>query len=294
MGEIDVSEMNRNVIVTGASGFIGGALVRFLAGRGYKVTGFLRNPPDAAPDNVEYERFVLPDEIPEDAVAAADCVVHCAFVRHGREMPDSDRINISGTQKLLELSRRHDVKFVFLSSIAAAADAESHYGRHKHEMEGIFDLERDLILKPGLVIGDGGLVRQMAGVLGGRIVPLLDSGRQPVQTVAIDDLLAIITRGIESDIAGSYCIADRPTTMKTLYLAICEKISASPTFVPVPIALLLPAFRLGEMLHLPMPFSTENLLGLKGMREVDIGNDIEPFGVKLKDYQTALDAVHYG
>jgi nucleoside-diphosphate-sugar epimerase len=285
-----VTSKQQTIIVTGANGFIGSALVAHLAEQGNRIIGFVRNPPTDTSE-VRYVRYSLGDEVPEAAFEEAHAIVHCAFVRHGRIAADSDQINLGGTRDLLNLSRRHNTKFVFLSSIAAAPDAMSHYGRHKHAIEGMFDLTCDLVLQPGLVIGNGGLAKQMATVLRSRVIPLLDSGRQSVQPVTVADLVRVISQGINAGISGRFRIADSPTTMKSVYDAICERIDTKPFFIPVPIALMLPMFRIGEALRLPMPFSTENLLGLKGMKMVETGDDLQPFGITLEDYRIALAAL---
>src|SRR6185436_18345529 len=140
--------------------------------------------------NVTFKKWSLPDGIRGEDFIGGDVMVHCAMVPYSRSQPDADATNIRGTEKLLALARTLGYsKFVFLSSLSAHDSAESHYGRHKRQLEGIFDPARDLVIRPGLTLGNGGLARSIFDTIKGhRIVPLVGGGRQPVYTIGIADL----------------------------------------------------------------------------------------------------------
>lgn len=150
----------RAVVITGANGFIGSALVRHFSGRGWRVLALCRAARDQRPvSDVTFREFSLPDGIRDEDFEGGEVLIHCAYVQHSRRCPDSDAVNTRGTERLLALSRTHGyAKFVFLSSLSAHDGAESHYGRHKRELEKIFDPRRDLIVRPGLTLGNGGLL----------------------------------------------------------------------------------------------------------------------------------------
>src|SRR5690242_16604293 len=69
------------ILLTGASGYLGGAAARAIAKKGHHVTALLRDPKRAPPDVKLYAvAGDLADRaLVEKLVADADAVVHCAI-----------------------------------------------------------------------------------------------------------------------------------------------------------------------------------------------------------------------
>ena len=235
-----MSAAMRAVAVTGASGFIGGALCRALAGRGWEVRALVRVPERfAAPAGVRAVRCDLPDTIDEAALAGAAAVVHCAYATRETDLDRARRANEDGTRALLERSRHAGVpRMVFVSTVAAAADAPSYYARSKHALEQLFDPARDAIVRPGLVVGAGGhgLFQQLLDNMRRlRVVPLFGGGRQPLQTVHVDDLCEGITRVLERDLTGAFNIAEpEPPTLGDFLRTMAARLGIRCAFVSLP------------------------------------------------------------
>jgi nucleoside-diphosphate-sugar epimerase len=115
-------------LVTGAAGFIGSRVVRYLAAEGIEVLGIddlsLGQPEPAAMKGV---RFLRADICDESAMRAAmrdfapGVMVHLAAIHHiptcEQRSPDAMRVNVVGTQVLLDAARELGVpKLVFASS----------------------------------------------------------------------------------------------------------------------------------------------------------------------------------
>lgn len=118
--------MNRIALVTGASGAIGGKLVRRLCERGYEVRALVRENSslDGLPESVPVIRCDLTDQCRlSEAVAGVDYVFHLAAKLHinnpAPELRDEYfRVNVEGTRCLAEVARAACVKrFVFFSTI---------------------------------------------------------------------------------------------------------------------------------------------------------------------------------
>lgn len=113
------------ILVTGASGFIGSALVRALAADGWSVRAASRNP--ARTDDPAVEHAPLPDLAgPVDwtpLVAGVDAIVHLAGIAHaGGPLADGlyDRVNHRATADLSAAAAQASVdRLVFVSSIRA-------------------------------------------------------------------------------------------------------------------------------------------------------------------------------
>jgi UDP-glucose 4-epimerase len=115
-----------HLLVTGASGFLGRAVVTAFAQRGYAVRAAVRRPPDPAfasgiqavqhPDlSQSFDWTPLLDGV--------DHVVHLAGIAHtGQKLPSElyDRVNRRATAELAGAAAKSGVKhFVFVSSIRA-------------------------------------------------------------------------------------------------------------------------------------------------------------------------------
>jgi dihydroflavonol-4-reductase len=115
------------LMVTGASGYLGGALVELAVGQGRDVRAVVRDRERAAamlPAGVDIAVADLDDA---DALAAA--VRGCSAVLHvagalGGTLEETRRVNVEGTRRLLAAAVAAGVpRFVFTSSSAAVIDA---------------------------------------------------------------------------------------------------------------------------------------------------------------------------
>ncbi len=120
-----------DVLVTGATGFIGRHLCRALVERGYTVRGTLRSPapPADAPAGVEWVNVgeIGPDTDWSAALSGIRYVAHLAGLAHRLDQPEKTepgeylRVNAAGTRQLAEaLAASPDAqRLVFVSSVAA-------------------------------------------------------------------------------------------------------------------------------------------------------------------------------
>lgn len=129
--------MPESVAVTGATGFIGGALVRALIKEGWKVRALTRRP---RPDD-ESTHWIEGDldnpEALQHLVKDVSAVVHCAGQVRGRSLKDFLHTNVEGTRNLVRASIQRDSppRFLFISSLAARQPELSWYATSKHIAE---------------------------------------------------------------------------------------------------------------------------------------------------------------
>lgn len=282
------------VAVTGASGFLGGSLCRTLGTKGFEVRALVRDPARfAGAPGVRAARCDLPDSIDELALAGLSAVVHCAYATRENDLARARRVNEEGTRRLLEASRRAGVpRMVFVSTVAASPAAPNYYARSKHALEAVFDPARDAIVRPGLIIGkDGhGLFQQLLDNMQRlAVVPLFGGGRQPLQTVHVDDVCQAIARIVERNLGGAFNVAEPdPPTFAAFLRMMAERLGIRVRFVPLPFAPALAAVRIIEALRLPFPLRSESLLGLKGLQQVPVAEDLRRLDLRARTAAESL------
>jgi nucleoside-diphosphate-sugar epimerase len=185
--------------VTGATGFIGGELVKQLIGRGHKVVALVRAPGRATmlkALGVEIHAGDITDrETLKAPMTGVDGVFHvAAWYKVGVKEPLADRINVDGTRNVLQCMRTLEIpRGVYTSSVVVFSDTRgavpdenyrydgphlSEYDRTKwiaHYRVAQPKIEDGLplsIVMPGLVYGPGdtsGMRTALVDLLRGRL-----------------------------------------------------------------------------------------------------------------------------
>ncbi|MFJ4261555.1 NAD-dependent epimerase/dehydratase family protein [Paenarthrobacter nicotinovorans] len=208
------------VLVTGASGLLGGEVARVLVRQGHEVTTFQRRRSgvDGARDvcgSVTDDADVL------RAVDGMEAIVHLAAkVSFAGRASDFHNVNVEGTRRLLEAARTAGVRdTVFVSSPSVANSgqaiaglgaepahplrAHSHYSRTKAEAELLalaFDAPefRVAAVRPHIVWGPGDtqLVERVLARAAQHRLPLLDAGAALIDTTYVDNAASAIVAAL--------------------------------------------------------------------------------------------------
>ena len=209
------------VLVTGASGLLGGAVAARIRAAGHQVRAFQRSP--STVPGVEDVRGSLTVAADVDrAVVGMDAVVHLAAkVSLAGDPADFAQVNVVGTQRLLTAAARAGVtRFVQVSSPSVAhtgasivgdgarpadpAHARGDYARTKAQAE-LLALAADgdamsvVAVRPHIVWGPGDtqlVARVVARARAGRL-PLLGGGRALIDTTYVDNAAAAIAAALE-------------------------------------------------------------------------------------------------
>ena len=222
----------RRVLVTGASGFIGGWIVRGLHERGYAVRALYRRerPPEPlaalAASGVELLRGDLSREGEvRSAARGEEAVVHAAGLATDWGPAELFfRQNVESTSRLLAASRAAGCRvFLYLGSAAVHGFGPHHrsteegpyyapvsaYQISKHQAEEAVLAAnapgfRTAVLRPANVYGPGDTTtfyRLLAGQERG-IRAILSRGRRLTSVVYIEDLLQAVVLALESEAAA--------------------------------------------------------------------------------------------
>ncbi|MEM8806298.1 MAG: NAD-dependent epimerase/dehydratase family protein [Cyanobacteria bacterium P01_G01_bin.38] len=229
---------SKTVLMTGATGFIGGHLLPALDQVNWQIVAAVRSEPHQ-PFRVPIRSVVVGDIDGETdwhtALEGIDTVVHLAARAHQIKDtsvdPERDfqRVNVQGTANLVRQCVERGVKhFVFMSSIGAmatlsptqlTADAPCHpdtpYGRSKFDaekvvIEGAGDAMTWTLLRPTLVYGAGNPGNME------RLIKLVDKGL-PLPFGAIENRRSFIYVGNLVDIIVR--VMTHPQAINQVFLA---------------------------------------------------------------------------
>lgn len=287
--------MTRTIAITGATGLLGRALCLHFAAAGWAVRALARREdPALSARGIRTFRCDLPDTLDQSALEGCDALIHAAYTTRHRSLVEARRTNEAGTIRILETAHRLRVgRFVFISSLSAHPQARSYYGQSKLRLESFLDLSRDLAIRPGLVLSnDGGLFSRIAhSIRRSPVIPLFGGGRQPVQTVHIDDCCSAIARAIDlrGGLTGILSVAEPdPITFRHLLSLTADRLGRNPRFLSIPIPPALAALRFAESFGLHLPASSDNLLGLLSLRAADTRPDLQRLGTLIRPVATSI------
>lgn len=280
------------VAITGAGGFLGNELIRHFTDKGWNVKALVRTIPKKAPKNVTYVTYDLTKRITETSLKGCDFVVHAAYIKQDTTHPDAMDQNVVAAKDILSAAKLAGVKkLLFMSSMSAHKDALSVYGKQKYSIEELFKNSQNVVIRSGMIIGNGGIVQSMTNLMKKlHAVPLIGGGTQPIQVVGVYDLARVIEKLlIGVSFKGIYTIATpRVYSYKEFYSAIAKHLKIKIAFVPVPFGLLMVALKTISFLRLPLNIGAENLLGMKMLRSAETAEDLRTIGVELDELDTAL------
>ena len=237
------------VLVTGASGFLGGAVAREIAAAGHEVRTFQRRPSGVVGVDDALGSLTSPADVAR-AVEGVDAVVHLAAkVSLAGDPAEFAAVNVEGTRTLIAAMRDAGVgHLVFVSSPSVAhagasivgddaqpadpQNARGEYARTKALAEQLAvraDSEslRVVAVRPHLVWGPGDtqlIERIVARARAGRL-PLLDRGAALIDTTYIDNAASAIAaalRRVDEVHGNAYVITNgEPRPVAELLAGIC-------------------------------------------------------------------------
>jgi dihydroflavonol-4-reductase len=285
------------VLVTGASGFVGSAVVRALLAAGYPVRALVRaSSPRANLATLDVEIFEGDMRDAHEVARAMHGVRYLMHVAADYRLWSADRDeirrnNVSGTRTIMVAALQHGVeRIVYTSSVAALAlrhdghaadetqvlEESAAIGAYKRSKVAAQDLVAAMIAREGLpaiIVNPSTPIgpRDIRPTPTGRIIVEAASGRMPgyvdtgLNLVHVDDVaaghLAALTHG---KVGERYILGGQNVLLADMLHDIARLVGRRPPRVRVPRRLLYPAAAMAEMVATRT--GREPFLTLDGLR----------------------------
>ncbi len=247
-----------NILITGATGFIGGNLGRRLAREGHQVTGAVRRPEKGRSLQPEWRwmacDFTL-DHRPEDwlpRIEGMDLVINAVGIIRESGSSTFDAVQSRTPVALFEACRQRGVRVIQISALGAEDPGETVRFLASKRVADDFVRQRlpdGQVLYPSVVIGEGGdstaLFEQLAAL---PVTPLTGDGLQRMRPVHVDALAEAACRLVADwpGRPGVHQVAgDRVYTVRELLASMRLRLGLGEArFLPVPMLLM----RLGAVI----------------------------------------------
>jgi dihydroflavonol-4-reductase len=285
------------VLVTGASGFVGSAVVRALLTAGYPVRALVRaSSPRANLATLDVEVFEGDMRDAREVGRAMQGVQYLMHVAADYRLWSADRDeirrnNVSGTRTIMGAARQHGVeRIVYTSSVAALAlrhdghaadetrvlEESGAIGAYKRSKVAAQDLVAAMIVSEGLpavIVNPSTPIgpRDIRPTPTGRIIVEAASGRMPgyvdtgLNLVHVDDVaaghVAALTHG---KVGERYILGGQNVLLADMLRDIARLVGRRPPRIRMPRRLLYPAAAMAEMLATRT--GREPFLTLDGLR----------------------------
>lgn len=284
------------VAITGASGFVGSILARHFEDAGWDV---VRLSHSASTSDTSTVPFRLGEDLAPDVFRSRQIadLVHCAYDFRPVKPAEIYRVNVEGTRKLLAAAKAGGVeRIAVMSSISAFDGATSTYGRAKLQIEAAAISAGALVVRSGLVYGDGpatsgGMFGSLAKSVERGVVPLIDGGKHVQYLIHEEDLWLLMKGFFEGEVRDPgkpvVAAASKAWPLRDLLAELARRQGRHPRFVAVPWMPVWASLRLAEVVHIPVPFRSDSVISLVRQDPNPDFNSLAKAGITARDFSAS-------
>ncbi len=288
------------ILVTGATGFVGGHLVRRLRHDGIKVRAVVRRPSKAI-ELADLGVEVVPGDINDrdsldEAATGCDRVIHLVgIIQEGRGFTFRS-VHVDGTRNVLAAAKRAGVKqFFHQSALGTREHAKSEYHKTKWEAEGLVKSSglAYTILRPSLIYGPGDLftIRLAEMIRRSPVLPVIGSGTSKIQPIYIDDVTACIAKVVtgEAFLNRTFEIGGpEQLNYETVTKEIASVLGVRRPTVHMPLLFMRTMAKVAEAVLPTPPVTTDQLIMLQEDNVCDLKDIREAFGIEPVKFAEGL------
>ena len=195
---------NKSVVITGANGFVGMNVSRYLSKNGFKIIGIVRK---GKKNTARFGKYIVSENLSEknlvSKIKGSSVLLH--FIGQGKQTIDSDyeHVNVSLTKNVIKLCKKAKIKkIIYISGLGVDKSTTLGYfiSKFKAEQEIINSGLDYTIFRPSYIIGkDDPLSQNIHKQMQNGKVVIPGSGNYRFQPIFIDDVAKVIFKSIIED-----------------------------------------------------------------------------------------------
>lgn len=277
------------VFITAIQSFLGQNLARQLQEKNHQLKGSARSTYQTSSPWELVKYSLGQTALNKEDFNDVDVLIHCAH-DFSKEAQESRNNNIKGTKELFKIAQEAGVKKqIFISSYSAHPTALSLYGTIKYELEQFFLDHGQIIVRPGLVLGKGGMCkRNIKRILNTPILPLIDNGGDPIPYISIENFTQAMIHIVEHEQHGPFNLFNEQMTTLSQFVRKVNEVAKHFSFYPsIPSKPIIYVLEFANMLKIPLPIELESIKGLKKNQDQLHHSDL----VSLIPHISSLDAI---
>jgi len=221
------------VLITGAAGAVGSALLEVLAGTDHRVIATDVRAPRHLPDGVAFRELDVRGNDPDRVIGQErpDVVLHLASIISSTDREFAHDVDVTGSRNVFDACLAHGVKRVVVTSSGAAygyhpdnpewlietdpvrGNVEFAYSDHKRQVEEMLSALRQsnpeleqVVLRVGTVLGSG-LENQITALFHKPRLLALQGTESPFVFIWTQDLARILARAVKDGPPGIFNVA---------------------------------------------------------------------------------------
>ena len=287
--------MTRVVLVTGASGGVGRALLPALKSAGWTTRCLLhRRPVEGADELVSGD--LRDDENLARAVSGADAIVHLAAATHARSASAYERVNVDGTRALARAAAAAEVvRFLHVSTRAISPEGGA-YSRSKLRSEEVVKksgVEYVIVRLPEVygLGGSEGVDDIIDRARRGSAIPIIGRGSDEICPVHADDVIPPLVAALVSPSAANrtYTLAGDRMSVRE-FAELCNAAFGSRSRIVAIPQLVVSAAAVASR-FLPLPIYPDQLARLRAPKELASPGVLKQLGFEPQALAVRLAAL---
>lgn len=287
------------VLVTGATGFLGGHLVNELIEKGYKVRALVRDLKKGERLVSKGVQLVKGDVTDADSLIEAtlgvETVINLVGIISGGEKIYR-AVHTEGTRDLVKAANENGAaKFIYISANGASKDGNSAYFRTKWEAEE--EVRKSgleyTIFRPSVLFGpNDAFVNQLAfGIRLSPVFPVFGSGEYKFQPLFVTDLARCIVKSVTEPKAKNQAVevgGPDAVSFNDIVDAVAETLGKKVYKLHIPLSLVkIGAQAMGAVFTKP-PVSIDQLKMMEMGNVCDISRMKEMFGIEPMPFKEGI------
>ena len=285
------------VAVTGGTGFVGTAVVSELLAAGHEVRILSRKAPERLPEGASHvSGSVVTGEGLNILVEGVDAVVHLVGIIKESGANTFKAAHYEGTVNILAAASRAEVRrYLHMSAMGTRKDAVSKYHRTKYAAEeAVRASGLDwTIFRPSTIFGPSDAFINMLTDMMRKtpVMPVVGGGKTRMQPISVENVATAFRMALESDVTirKTYELGGpEQLNLRQVLKIVAKVIGKSRLFISLPLVIMTPVAKLGELLRLPLPFTSDQLIMI-GEDNIRTGGDpVEELGIDWTPFEEGI------